>query len=64
MTKRRALIQEEEDLVRNGKVVEILLDVTKTPGRQGMAFRGHGDDKEGNFNQIVMLMAKYCPELT
>ena len=62
-TKRRALIQEEEDLVRNRKVVEILLDVTKTLGRQGIAFRGHGDDKEGIFNQIVMLMAKYCPEL-
>lgn len=63
-TKCRALIQEEEDLVHNRKVVEILLDITKTLGRQGLAFRGHGDDKEGNFNQIVMLMAKYCPELT
>ncbi|CAB4038232.1 Hypothetical predicted protein, partial [Paramuricea clavata] len=62
-TKRHALIQEEEDLVRNRKVVEILLDITKTLGRQGIAFRGHGDDKEGNFHQIVMLMARYCPDL-
>lgn len=62
-TKRCALIQEEEDLIRNRKVVEILLDITKTLGRQGIAFRGHGDDKEGNFYQIVMLMSKYCPDL-
>jgi hypothetical protein len=33
-----------------------------TLGRQGIAFRGHGDDK-GNFYQIVMLMARYCPDL-
>ncbi|CAB3991911.1 Hypothetical predicted protein [Paramuricea clavata] len=62
-TKRHALIQEEEDLVRNRKVVKILLDITKTLRRQGVAFRGHGDDKEGNFHQIVMSMARYCPDL-
>lgn len=47
--KRNALIREEEDLVRKRKVVEILLDITKTLGLRGIAFRGHGDDKKGNF---------------
>ena len=60
--KRSALIQEKEDLQQNRRVIEILLDITKTLGRQGIAFRGHGDD-DGNFKQIVQLMAKYCPEL-
>ena len=40
-----------------------MLDITKTLGRQGIAFRGHGGDDDGNFKQIVQLMAKYCPEL-
>ncbi len=62
-TKRHALIQEEEDRVCNRQVVEILLDITKPLGRQAIAFRGHGDNKEGNFHQIVMLMARYCPDL-
>ena len=61
--KRSALIQEKEDLQQNRRVIEILLDITKMLGRQGIAFRGHGSDDDGNFKQIVQLMAKYCPEL-
>ena len=57
-TKRNALIQ-EEDLVYNRKIVQILLDITKTIGRQGIAFSGHRHDKEGNFYEIVMLVARY-----
>ena len=62
-TKRSALIQEEEDLQQNRRIIEILLDITKTFGRQGIAFRGHGDDKDGNFNQMVKLLSRHCPEL-
>jgi hypothetical protein len=40
-----------------------LLDITKTLGRQGIAFRGHGSDDDGNFRQVVKLVSKYCPEL-
>ena len=61
--KRSPLIQEKEDLQQNRRVIEILLDITKTLGRQGIAFRSHGGDDDGNFKQIVQLMAKYCPEL-
>ena len=60
--KRVALIQ-EDDHQQNRRVIEILLDITRTLGRQGIAFRGHGNDDDGNFKQIVKLMAKYCPEL-
>ena len=61
--KRSALIEEKEDLQQNRRVIEILLDITKTLGPQGIAFRGHGGDDDGNLKQIVQLMAKYCPEL-
>ncbi len=44
-------------------MIEILLDRTKTLGHQGIAFKGHGDDNEGIFYQIVMLTAKYSPKL-
>ena len=61
--KRHALIQEEDDREQNRKIIEILLDITKTLGRQGIAFRGHGSDDDGNFRQVVKLVSKYCPEL-
>ena len=61
--KRHALIQEEDDRQQNRKIIEILLDITKTLGRQGIAFRGHGSDDDGNFRQVVKLVSKYCPEL-
>ncbi|CAB3979717.1 zinc finger MYM-type 1-like [Paramuricea clavata] len=50
--RRSALIQEEKDLQQNRRVIEILLDITKTLGRQEIAFRGHGSDDDGNFKQI------------
>ncbi len=55
--------KKRKDLKQNRRVIEILLDITKTLGRQGIAFRGHGSDDDGNFKQIVQLVAKYCPEL-
>ena len=61
--KRSTLIEEKEDLQQNRRVVQILLDITKSLGRQGIAFRGYGSDDDRNFKQIMQLMAKYCPEL-
>ena len=58
-----ALIQEEDDRQQNKRVIEILLEITRTLGRQGIAFCGHGNDDDKNFKQIVKLMAKYCPGL-
>ena len=38
----------------------ILLGVTKFLGWQGLAFRGHGKEKDGNFRQTVNLLARHC----
>ncbi|XP_065218459.1 uncharacterized protein LOC135844239 [Planococcus citri] len=45
------------------EVISTLLDITRTIGRQGIAFRGHNDDKNGNFYQIAQLVARHNPVL-
>ena len=37
-------------------MITILLDVARTLARQEIAFRGDGDDKDGNFQQITRLV--------
>ena len=61
--KRLALIQENADTFQNRKIVEILPDVAKTLGRQVIAFRGEASGQNGNFYQIVHLIARHCPDL-
>ena len=61
--RRKALIQEEQSRERSRKVVEIPFDVTKVLGRQGLSFRGHGSDEDGNFRQIVLLLSRHCMEM-
>ena len=61
---RNAKIQEVADKMENKKIVKILMDVTKTLARQDIAFRGDGkEETNGNYNQIVMLVARHCPLL-
>ena len=57
------LIQQKADMLQNRKIVGILLDVAKTLGRQGIAFRGEASDQNGNFYQIVHLIALHGPDL-
>ena len=40
-----------------------MLDVPKTLGQQGIAFRGEASGQSGNFYQIVHLIARHCPDL-
>lgn len=40
-------------------VIRILFDVSRTLARQGLAFRGDGDEKNGNFYQIVLLISRH-----
>ena len=47
--KRAFLLAEEKLRQQNTEVITILLDVARTLARQGIAFRGDGDDKDGNF---------------
>lgn len=44
------------------KVLEIIIDIVQTLGRQGLAFREHETDSEdhnGNFHYMVNLVARY-----
>ncbi|XP_029342231.1 zinc finger MYM-type protein 1-like [Acyrthosiphon pisum] len=42
-------------------VIKILFDVSRTLARQGLPFRGDRDEKNGNFNQLVLLLSRHCP---
>ena len=59
---KQQLIEEGRLFNRNKEVIEILLDVTRTLARQGLALRGH-DENNSNFNQIVALLARHNPIL-
>ncbi|XP_046859020.1 zinc finger MYM-type protein 1-like [Xenia sp. Carnegie-2017] len=60
---KEVLIQEKADEEKNKEIMLILLDVARTLARQSLAFRGGGDDKDGNFIQIVNLLSRHCPVL-
>ena len=57
------LLAEEKLRQQNTEVITILLDVARTLARQGIAFRGYGDDKDGNFQQITRLVSRHIPAL-
>ena len=57
------LIQEKADEEKNKEIILILLDVVRTLARQSVAFRGEGDNKDGNFVQIINLLSRHCPVL-
>ena len=60
---RKAKIEEERQKLENKEVVKILLDIVKTLSRQDIVFRGNESDKNGNYRQIVALVARHCPLL-
>ena len=60
--KRAVEIQKEKEVIQNRKVIEILLDITRTLGRQGLAFRGDIEEN-GNFFQLLKLVARHSPTL-
>lgn len=37
----------------------ILLDITRTLARQGLAFRGDMNEENGNFNQLFLLISRH-----
>ncbi len=61
----KLLVEEEAEALCNREAVKILLDVARTLARQGLAFRGHGSeiDGNGNFHQVVLLVARHSPVL-
>ena len=60
---RNARIREEREKLENKEVAKILLDIIRTLARQDIAFRGNPSNKNGNFCQIVALVARHCPLL-
>jgi len=48
----------------NKQVITILIDLNRTLSRQGLAFRGDGNEDNGNFNQFVKLVSRYNPVLS
>lgn len=60
---RNALIQRNRERSFNAKMVKILLDISRMLTRQGLPFRGSGDDTDGNFRQIALLIARHNPVL-
>lgn len=56
--KRKLMVEEEKVLQRNVSVINILLDVTRTLAKQGIAFRGNAEE-DGNFVQVVKLIARH-----
>ena len=61
--KRACLLAKEKLRQQNTEVITILLDVPRTLARERIAFRGDGDDKNGNFQQITHLVSRYNPAL-
>ena len=63
--RRKTLIEEEAKTQPNREAIKALLDVAKTLGRQGISFRGSSNEKDGNgnFQQIVSLVARHSPSL-
>ena len=58
-----AKVQEEENNLRNQEIINILLDIARTLGRQQLAFRGTNVDVDGNFLQIANLVARHNSHL-
>ena len=60
---RKSLLTEEKLRLQNTEVISILFDVARTLARESLAFRGDGDDTEGNFHQITRLVSRHNPSL-
>ena len=58
--RKQQLSMENQERLRKRKVIKLLLDCSRYLARQSLAFRG-GDDAEGNFAQLVCLLARWTP---
>jgi len=58
---RKEAIQLEQEKDFNKNIVIMLFDIARTLARQGLAFRGDGDESGGNFMQLVKLLSRHNP---
>jgi hypothetical protein len=61
--RKKQLALEEQERLHSRKVIFLLLDCCRYLTRQSLAFRGGDDDSNGNFHQLVHLLAKWVPFL-
>jgi hypothetical protein len=61
--RRKEMIDAAAEVERNREAIKILLDITKTLARQGLALRGSSEESEANsnFNQFVELLSRHVP---
>ena len=45
------------------EIISILLDLARILSPQGIAFRGHENEEDGNFCQLIKLMSRHIPSL-
>ncbi|CAI6371974.1 unnamed protein product [Macrosiphum euphorbiae] len=60
-SKRQDTIKLVHEKEFNKQIIIILFDLARTLCRQGLPFRGDGDESNGNFNQMVQLMSRHNP---
>ncbi|XP_065644247.1 uncharacterized protein LOC136075341 [Hydra vulgaris] len=63
ISNRKEAIKLEQEKDFNKQIVVILFDIARTLSRQGLAFRGDGDESGGNFMQFVQLLSRHNPLL-
>lgn len=61
--RRNMILEEQRQLAFNTNVIKVLVDVVRTMGRQGLAFRGSDTEEGSNYQQIVRLIARHNPVL-
>jgi len=57
--KKAIKLEQEKDFNKN--IVIMLFDIARTLSRQGLAFRGDGDESGRNFMQLVQLLSRHNP---
>lgn len=60
-SKRQESIKLAHEKEFNKQIIIILFDISRTLCRQGLPFRGDGDESGDNFNQIVRFIARHNP---
>lgn len=57
------VLAEKEQSLFHQEVITIIIDAVRTLGRQGLAFRGDGNEENSNLTQILLLISRHNPVL-
>ena len=61
IARRKEMIDVAAEIERNREAIKIMLDITRTLARQGLALRGSREENEANsnFSQFVRLVSRH-----